>query len=58
MEGSHYQSINYGIKASRVKEFVESNNITLPYKKTNPKDKKNKLDISDVLETSTVLIYH
>ena len=58
MEGSHYQSINYGIKASRVKEFIESNNITLPYKKTNPKDKKNKLDISDVLETSTVLIYH
>jgi S1-C subfamily serine protease len=58
MEGSHYQSINYGIKASRVKEFVESNNITLPYKKTNLKDKKNKLDISDVLETSTVLIYH
>ena len=31
MEGSHYQSINYGIKASRVKEFIESENITIPF---------------------------
>jgi len=58
MEGSHYQSINYGIKASRVKEFIESNNITIPYKKPSSKNKKVKIDISDVLETSTVLIYH
>ncbi len=57
MEGSHYQSINYGIKASRVKEFVESNNILLS--KQNKKSKKiKKKDIGEILENSTVLIYH
>lgn len=57
MEGSHYQSINYGIKASRVKEFIESNSILLP--QTTSKSKKiKKKDIGEILENSTVLIYH
>jgi S1-C subfamily serine protease len=57
MEGSHYQSINYGIKASRVKEFIESNSVTLPLEIPKTKKIKRK-DISEVLESSTVLIYH
>jgi len=57
MEGSHYQSINYGIKASRVKEFIESNSVTLPQEAPKTKKIKRK-DISEVLENSTILIYH
>ena len=57
MEGSHYQSINYGIKASRVKEFIESNSVMLPYKSTKTRKLKRQ-DISKILESSTVLIYH
>ena len=57
MEGSHYQSINYGIKASRVKEFIESNSILLPEQNTKSKRVKKK-DIGEILESSTVLIYH
>jgi len=57
MEGTHYQSINYGIKANRVKEFIESNSVILPDEV--PKTKKIKIkDINVVLENSTVLIYH
>ena len=57
MEGSHYQSINYGIKANRVKEFIESNSVILPDEV--PKAKKiKKKDVNLVLENSTVLVYH
>jgi len=57
MEGSHYQSINYGIKANRVKEFIESNSVILPNEV--PKAKKiKKKDINLVLENSTILVYH
>ena len=57
MEGSHYQSINYGIKSSRVKEFIESNNIKLPKKKKRTKKIKRK-EIADNLENTTVLVFH
>ena len=57
MEGSLYRNINYGIKASRVKEFIESNRVTLPHEETKTKKIKRK-DIVEVLEDSTVLIYH
>ena len=56
MEGGGYQSVNYGIKASRVKEFIESENITIPSK--TKKGKRKKKDINLVLENSTVLIFH
>lgn len=57
MEGSHYQSINYGIKANRVKEFIESNSVILPNEVTKTKKIKKK-DINLVLENSTILVYH
>ena len=57
MRGSDYQSINYGIKASRVKEFIESNSIVVPKKSLNSKKLKRK-EISEILESSTVLIFH
>ena len=57
MEGSHYQSINYGIKSSRVKEFIESNNIRIPEKKIRSKKIKRK-EIADNLESTTVLVFH
>lgn len=57
MEGSHYQSINYGIKSSRVKEFIESNKIKLPKKKMRTKKIKRK-EIADNLENTTVLVFH
>ena len=57
MRGGDYQSINYGIKVSRVKEFIESNNIIVPKKSLNSKKLKRK-EISEILENSTVLIYH
>ena len=57
MEGSHYQSINYGVKSSRVKEFIESNNIKLPKKKIRTKKIKRK-EIADNLENTTVLVFH
>tara|TARA_A100001015_G_scaffold260646_1_gene305544 strand:+ start:398 stop:1231 length:834 start_codon:yes stop_codon:yes gene_type:complete len=57
MEGSHYQSINYGIKSSRVKEFIESNKIKLPKKKIRTKKIKRK-EIADNLENTTVLVFH
>ena len=57
MRGSDYQSINYGIKASRVKEFIESNSVVVPKKSLNSKKLKRK-EISEILESSTVLIFH
>jgi len=57
MEGDHYQSINYGIKANRVKEFIESNSVILPDEVPKIKKIKRK-DINVVLENSTVPIYH
>jgi S1-C subfamily serine protease len=56
MEGGGYQNINYGIKASRVKEFIELNNITIPSQKS--KNKKKRKDINLILENSTVLVFH
>ena len=46
-------TINYGIKASRVKEFLEANRISLKYNNRSSKD----LDVSDKLENSTVYIF-
>ena len=46
------EGINYGIKASRVKEFLESNRITIKSKK----DSSEKLDVSEKLENATVYI--
>ena len=44
------EGINYGIKASRVKEFLESNRISL--------SDKNKIeDVSENLENATVYIF-
>ena len=47
------EGINYGIKASRVKEFLEANRISLKYNNRSSKD----LDVSDKLENSTVYIF-
>ena len=57
MEGSEYQSINYGIKSSRVKEFIESNRISIPKDKEKNKKIKRK-ELAELLENSTVLVYH
>lgn len=57
MEGSQYQSINYGIKTSRVKEFIESNNILVPKEESKSKKIKRK-DIANNLENTTVLVFH
>jgi len=57
MEGSQYQSINYGIKSSRVKEFIESNNVLIPQEESKSKKIKRK-DIANNLENSTVLVFH
>jgi len=57
MEGSEYQSINYGIKSSRVKEFIESNRISIPKEKEKKKKIKRK-ELANLLESSTVLVYH
>ena len=46
------EGINYGIKASRVKEFLESNRIVLKSRT----DKSDKLDVSERLEDATVYI--
>ena len=47
------ESINYGIKASQVKDFLESNRISI---KTNIKKSKKK-NISAMLENATVYIF-
>jgi len=47
------EGINYGIKASRVKEFLESNRVHLKHNKKSSKD----IDVSDKLESSTVYIF-
>ena len=47
------EGINYGIKASRVKEFLESNRVNLKHNKKSSKD----IDVSDKLESSTVYIF-
>ena len=47
------EGINYGIKASRVKEFLESNRVNLKHNKKSSKD----IDVSDKLENSTVYIF-
>lgn len=47
------EGINYGIKASRVKEFLESNRVHLKHIKKSSKD----MDVSDKLENSTVYIF-
>ena len=46
------EGINYGIKASRVKEFLESNRIIIKSKKNS----SEKLDVSERLENATVYI--
>ena len=48
--GAEGENTNYGIKASQVRDFLESNNIKISIK-------KNKIKISD-LENSTVFIYN
>lgn len=47
------EGINYGIKVSRVKEFLESNRVNLKHNKKSSKD----IDVSDKLENSTVYIF-
>ena len=46
------EGINYGIKASRVKEFLQSNRITLKSKN----DLSEKIDVGERLENATVYI--
>ncbi len=46
------ESINYGIKATRVKEFLQSNRINIQ-----KKNKSKELDVSELLENSTVYIF-
>lgn len=48
-----FESINYGIKASRVKEFLESNRIKLKTKSKNSEEE----DVSELLEKATLYIY-
>ena len=47
-----FESINYGIKASRVKDFLESNRITVKSKN----NKSEKIDVGELLENATVYI--
>ena len=42
---------------NKMNEFIESNSVTLPQEAPKTKKIKRK-DISEVLENSTILIYH
>jgi len=46
------ESINYGIKASRVKDFLESNRVNIKSKN----NKSEKIDVGELLENATVYI--